>query len=283
MPRDHYIPRFILRNFTDQNGHFYCVRKEDKLIFKTSPHNFFLEKDLYTENLEDGTKSTQIETELSQIEGEFSEEINKIIDAARSESNLALDPSDEEKLLRFINCQINRHPYNEELLRIAYQNPEALQTQIEHELGRPLNKEELNKFKDPCLVVRGAFLHSINVPDYDPASWMRYLKQKRIGIYRVRQNAGEFVIGDKQIVIGTSKTRDTNLGNLRIWLLYPISHDVGVVWGLMDEEPKLDTIADSRWVDDINKESFRISRFIAGRSKHQLQSLLNQSLRSDFS
>lgn len=274
--RHHYIPQFILRNFTDECGKLHCFNKETRKIFSTSPAEVFAINNLYTQ-YGDGATSTQVETELSQIEEKFSRVIGKIIEAARLESDPELESSDEDVLRQFIDCQINRHPYNRELLEKGLQEPERLQSCIEDSLNRPLNNSECNYLYNAHEnnFAQNVFAVTSNVSNDSSASWMPYLKQKQIGICKVRQSTGEFVIGDRQIVRIPSETGDTNFANPGVWLLYPISYDVGVVlWGLM--ERKLNIFGDPRWTIDINKESFSTSQLIvAGRSKHQIQSLLN--------
>lgn len=73
------------------------------------------------------------------------------------------------------------------------------------------------------------------------------LRQRRVGICKLGKNAGEFLIGDKQIVIIPSETG--------VWLMYPISYDVGILWGLMDGEKKHVVFNDPRWVVDIGMVS----------------------------
>ncbi len=274
--RHHFIPQFILRNFTDKEGKLHCFDKERGGFFSTSPANVFLGKNLYTKD-EDGKKLTHVENGLSQIEGAFSEKIKQIIEAARSERYLELKPADEDLLRRFIDIQLGRHPYNQEILKRGLRDPERLEPHIERALGRPLSEEEQKilynaQENDSAQTI---FLDQVNVSDDDPSSWMPALRERRIGICKVAQNAGEFVIGDKQIVIIPSKTGDKNLRNPDVRLLYPISYDVGILWGLMDWERKLMIFDDPRWAEDINKETFRSTdRIVAGRSEHQIQSLL---------
>lgn len=278
--RHHYIPQFILRNFADDESYLHCIAKHspEHKYFRTTPKNVFLETNLYTEFSEDGTRSTQAETKLSQIEGKFSEVITKIVEAVRSGGDPAVEPSDEDVLREFINLQINRHPEIKETLRNLCQRPGTLQSYVERWLGRPLNNAELealNEFRGNRLADR-VFTDTMNVPDDAPGSWMPDLKQQRIGICKIGEGAGEFVIGDKQIVIIPSETGDRNLMSPGVWLLYPISYDVGVLWGLMDWEKKRIIFADPRWVCDINQESFRTSQsIVAGRSERQIRLLLS--------
>lgn len=276
--RNHYIPQFILRNFTDDNGMLHCFNKETGQTFCSSPANVFAMTWLYANRLEDGTVSTQVETELSQIEGKFSGVINKVIEAARSESNLRLEPSDEEELREFINCQITRHPYNLKLLKKGLREPERLQPHIEQNLNRTLSGPERNVLYNAqeTDLARNVFLSQINVPDDDLSSWMRALRQGRIGICKVEKNAGEFVIGDRQVVLIPSETGDTNLRNPRVRLLYPISYDVGILWRLRDWEQRPIIFSDSQRMCDINKMAFETSELlIAGRSEVSVRKSFN--------
>lgn len=275
--RHHFIPQFILRNFADQEGKLYCYDKERGRFFSTSPANVFSRKHLYTKD-EDGKKLTHVENDLSQIEGKFSEKISQIIEAARSERYLELKPADEDLLRRFIDIQLGRHPYNQEILEKGLRDPKRLEPHIERQLNRSLSEEERKILYNAQEndFAQTIFLDQVNVSDDDPSSRMLVLRERRIGICKVAQNAGEFVIGDKQVVIIPSKTGDKNFRNPDVRILYPISYDVGIVWGLMDWNPKFCTCDDPQWIKDRNKETVRSTdRIVAGRSEHQIKLLLN--------
>ena len=87
IPKDqHYIPRMLLKRFTDKEGNLYCYDKRhpDKGVRKRAPKNLFFVRHLYTQVAEDGTQDALVETEfLAVLESQASPVIEKIISAAR--------------------------------------------------------------------------------------------------------------------------------------------------------------------------------------------------------
>ena len=56
--RHHFIPQFILRNFTNDDGYLYCYSKQARRMFKSPPSNVFLKKHLYSQRDERGKKNS---------------------------------------------------------------------------------------------------------------------------------------------------------------------------------------------------------------------------------
>lgn len=75
--RHHYIPQFILRNFTDENGQLvYWDIKENKLE-KRNPRSVFMNWNMYRDEQNHKENPTEIESLLSVFESEIAELINK--------------------------------------------------------------------------------------------------------------------------------------------------------------------------------------------------------------
>ena len=87
IPKDHhYIPRMLLKLFTNQEGILYVYDKSrpDKGVRKRDPKNLFFKRHLYTQVAGDGTRDVSVETEfLSPLESDASPVIEKIVGAAR--------------------------------------------------------------------------------------------------------------------------------------------------------------------------------------------------------
>ena len=142
-----------------------------------------------------------------------------------------------------------------------------------------MDEGELKKFNNPNERDRMAddiFLETINTSGNDRGPLMRELKKKHIGIVRVSTNAGEFVIGDMPMVRIPSTRGAKYLGTPGVYLLYPISWDMAVIWGLMDGDQRLKTFDDPRWTLDINDTLIRQSHTIVGRSERLIRSTVEQ-------
>ena len=260
----HYIPRLILRNFVNDNQKLHCFRKESGSRFVASPKNVFAVNNLNTDIKE---------TELSQFEGSLGPVVNKIIKESQTFADIVLSSSEEELLQKFIDIQIIRHPSIRDLIRTHF-GTEDLQQEIEHQMNRPMNSAERESFYDPSNA-DSVFTSSINSSESNPGSFLTVLKQRRIGIVRLLQTAGELVIGDKPFILFSSRNQCINSRSPGDWLLYPISWNVGIIWGLEDNDEKLRSFDDSRWVSDINRQIFHQSQTIAGRSENVICSVLN--------
>ena len=68
--RQHYIPRMLLRNFTNEKGRLYFFDKRfpEKKVLESVPANLFIENHLYTHYDESGGKDVRIEKLLSDID-----------------------------------------------------------------------------------------------------------------------------------------------------------------------------------------------------------------------
>lgn len=76
--REHYIPQFILRNFSiDKFDNTYFYSKKDKKIHKKYIKNIFMEMNLYDDVSTDNTNPRQLEEDLSKYEKEIAELLKK--------------------------------------------------------------------------------------------------------------------------------------------------------------------------------------------------------------
>ena len=264
----HYIPQFILRNFVNDNQKLHCFRKESGSRFMASPQNVFAENNLYTDIKE---------IQLSQFEGSLSPVVNKIIKESQTFADIVLSSSEEELLQKFFDIQIIRHPSMRDLIHTHFGTID-LQQEIEKQSNRPMNSAERELFYDLSNADR-VFTSTIDSSENNPGSFLNVLKQRRVGIVRLMQTAGELVIGDMPFILFSSRNRCINSMSPGDWLLFPISWNVGIIWGLEDSDEKLRTFDDSRWASDINLKIFHQSKIIAGRSENVICSVLNLSER----
>lgn len=75
--RHHYIPRFILRKFNDDNGLVYYWNIKKKRLQKKNVKNIFLNIDMYRDESLHKDDPTQIETKFSVFEKEIAELIKE--------------------------------------------------------------------------------------------------------------------------------------------------------------------------------------------------------------
>ena len=118
-PRQHhYIPKFLLENFTNNNGYLWTAYRPARKVFQTTPHNLFKEKDLYVSHdispssskLQYSTDYATREGELSKLEGLAAPIVNKIIVSARQEHCPNLSDEETRKFMEFFLSVYRRNP-----------------------------------------------------------------------------------------------------------------------------------------------------------------------------
>ena len=76
--KHHYLPRYYLKGFTNNDNHFYVYDKQTDNIFLSSPDDTFFENHLNTATLRDGSKSDFLEDMYAEEENEFWEYLDNI-------------------------------------------------------------------------------------------------------------------------------------------------------------------------------------------------------------
>ena len=97
--KHHYIPRFILKNFNDENGQVNYWSLANNKIEKRNIKSVFMNIDMYRDEELNKDDPTQIESKFSVFEGEIAELIaNKIL----NKSEIVINRRELEKLRIFI-------------------------------------------------------------------------------------------------------------------------------------------------------------------------------------
>ena len=115
-PRQHhYVPKFILENFTNEDGKLWAVDRPAQNIFQVTPHNLFKERDLYVsyhispEAQYDVDYATR-EREISKREGLAAPITKKIIASVRQQRTPELSDEDVKIFKAFILDVYRRTP-----------------------------------------------------------------------------------------------------------------------------------------------------------------------------
>lgn len=270
--RHHYVPKFILRNFADNNGKLHCFDKESDRIYEASPRDVFVKKHGYTQQSADGSRSAPVETQLMELEGRASRVTRRIIASARSGCGLGLAAPERDTWLEVLASQAARLPKVQASLQET--DFASVVDNVERVFG-PLSPEVrayVQEYtKDPQAIRRATLGAIIHAPE-GPNILMPILRGKAIGAVVLKAHTEDFVIGNNPILYISSPAGRTDLRAPGVTLLYPVSWDVGVVWGLQTWERDL-TFADSQDVRLFNDLSFGQSEIIAGRSEKLVRSV----------
>jgi len=104
--RNHYIPRFILRNFVE-DGVIHVYDKERDTVQQVSANSSFVIRDFYDDRLEEL---------LAQLEGPLSADLNSIMDSYRLSAPFKMPDSHVLKRCRqLVLLQLMRTPYAKEV------------------------------------------------------------------------------------------------------------------------------------------------------------------------
>ena len=111
--KEHYVPQFIIKNFSDRHGLICFIDKQQKPIkvIKGKPQNVLFQKNMYEIKNEDGTffNRNAIERKFAGIEGKLSLELCRIINNV--ESGKEINGCDDVFLAILISLQLVRTPY----------------------------------------------------------------------------------------------------------------------------------------------------------------------------
>ena len=191
--RHHFIPKMLLRNFTDENGflYFYSERFNEKQVRKTTPDNFGLEKNLYTEYDEQGNKDNSAEKLFAEFEGRTAQIFRKIINAARNGEKPELTPSEKKALDHYIYCQWGRVPDTTDPIL----NRDLKESDSRYRLTREMPSEEQEKFEKEIRVkslIRGVVEPNERI--------LQIFEDKGLAVLVLRKPEKSFVIGTNPVL-----------------------------------------------------------------------------------
>ena len=274
IPKDHhYIPRMLLKRFTDKEGnlYFYDKRHPDKGVRKRAPKNLFYTRHFYTQVAEDGTQDAAVETEfLAVLESEASPVIEKIINAARRGCPPNLSLNEKDIWSKFFFIQFSRVP--DTLGRATDEVRQRVLAEIDLAgQSRPLNDLELSVQNSPETMERHLINGRIQNLQMSPSCEVtEFLAKMRIVVAVIRKLKPKrsFIIGSKPVVrLSFSEGSHVADPNAEVWL--PLSRDMAISFcpGECDKVVS----ANDRHIRAINKSIFQQSKVIAGCSRELIE------------
>ena len=281
----HYIPKFLIKNFIDNNGHLYVFDKKEGKLHKGTPGKTFVRRNLTrTFNFGTGNYSYEAEQELGRIESRAHPVIQKIIECARNDEHPKLSIEEKYAWQEFYHASCRRTPeFAEEMLKLNERFDAALHLAIERLLFQqginPPNKELLDqnpilKSAKPTMMGNTKARFASGDHPHLQADVERFSRETGLLIAVIRQPKRSFVIGSHGVaIVQPEYKRDSAYGG---WL--PIAHDVILAPTSHPEKELLLPLngSNDHIVRRINRASFRQSRFIAGRSEALIRSLMTR-------
>jgi hypothetical protein len=261
---EHYISRFIIKNFADEHGKVRVINKSKRPIeaYSSLPKKLFFSYNLYETRNNDGTffDRNAIEKRFADFEGRLSAELPKII--KRADENKKLNRYQIKCLAQLVAFQLVRLPFIRKLffeanVNITDETERALQTNAMYRIviDSPesafsyLENNEFPLSEDAKNDIRGT---NANTTIYD-------FINNECNVYLIKAETDAFCIGDFPVLIDA-------FTNVRY--LFPVSPRFAIVCALTepDDTEEYDTIryikADT--VSLINQKMIeKAERFIA--------------------
>ena len=211
----HFVPRLILRNFTDPAGLLHCFDKRTKRFYSTTPARAFRKSGLH---------SQQVEDQLGGVESQFGPVVKKVVHQAGQNKWPGLSHVETGALRSFLMIQLRRTP---EFLALYKQL-------IAQQVGRPLTTDEERAIEQVL-----ANSHFLELTDEVETAF----RSKGVGAVRVRGQQKALVIGSHPVAV--SCPNDIPITHPEAAFHMAISP--GIALGLLgDDEDRL-TLG---WVDD---------------------------------
>ena len=258
--RQHFVPRMLLRNFTDAKGRLFSFDKNlpKKGVRISSLKTFCAENDIYTVYDEHGNRDVSAEKDFAVLEGKTAKIIKKIIKAARDGKPPGLTLPEKSTLNLFLLCQCSRVPdWNDPILNRRFEDTFNENSEI-----LEMSRQEIDRFKQ----------------DVRARSLARYIKNPSEKILSILENKGLTIAvaatGNESFVIGSNPVIADRRGYYMFgrirkdWL--PIAHDVAIALSFPRGVENLVKFEDAH-IRSFNEAVFTQSTTTAGNSRELVE------------
>lgn len=274
--RNHYIPRFVISEFADDDENVFLYRKSTRKVAKPNISKVFVVKDFYSDDVEET---------FSRVEGRISPIVRDVLRMCREGVQPTTTPEEVLSCFQyFFLLQLGRTP---QAMRIGVEgiresDPQDLYDEVQEILGIDMSSEDnvrkVEAMREDAIKdaerKRGSKLQSSLMRDLlaDPSRILpdvaKAVKDKGLTIAKAGRSS--FVLGDRGSV-------STAGGGLKLHhpsreIFFPISPDVGLSLAGHRDQVQLVTL-DGSAVRQINLSTMRISKYVVSRSKALLRSL----------
>lgn len=212
--KEHYVPKFYLNKFTDDNGllHIYDLRQ--KKFYSKKPKNICFRENLYETEWQDANPklgkyvlTNNIENEFCRYESGFAILLQKIIAVCTSVQNpnaLILYGEEKEILFRFVVNLMVRNPLNMESLALS-EIPEEVKNSDEMSLFRDIMcKMGLGGADSIYLAAQKKVMLTDEIEGSFPQEYAEYLKKSCFTFFYASNS--EFITSDIPVCLGNDCT-----------------------------------------------------------------------------
>ena len=273
--RQHTIPEFLLRNFTDGSGCTYYFRKveSDASIIKVSPRNVFVERDRNSIIGPEGQIDSSLEEHFSQLEGLACDVILKLLDSIRSDQLPEINTNDRIVLNYFVYHQWTRVP--DVMDGIVRNTPfEEMVEDTKKEVlakGGTVSLREVKEILDD----KERFLHNARVQTMAAKSEkiIPWIEARGLTIFHIRSPGLSFVLGSNPVLRSKGNTKN-DLSDLSVEVSLPIAPDTALaLHGGSPDKFRVHPLYDRQIVRAYNEAVFAQSTGTVSMSRQLLRSL----------
>ena len=214
--RHHYIPRFILKNFKDENGQVSYWNIEKNQLEKRNIMSIFMNIDMYRDESLNEDDPTQIESKFSYFECEIADLIAKKI---LNKDEIVLNRSELERLRIFTTLLSFRSNSRMEQYKNNSFNESTRETLLKYQPDG--NFEELWKRELDVLATCRTYEEIKNSDVIDPIIKLDFTNDL-MGFYMtfVDARGGEFILSD---IYPTLEIFPTPMANIHMNCMLPLS------------------------------------------------------------
>lgn len=273
--RQHLIPQFILRNFTDSTGSIYYFRKEsaERGIVKTTPKNVFVEADVYSLRKEGGQIDVSLEEKFSHLESAASPVVANILTAVSAGKTPMLSRQDRIVLNYLIYHQWTRVsdvmdpitagvPF-EQMVEDAKRRAEAAGQTVSAE-----DEQEIVASRE--ILIQNAKVQALGSTS---SKVMPLLQKRGLLIFHIETSDLSLCLGSNPIIRGRNND-SVSLEDLEVEVIFPIAaHTALVLRGGYPYSYQVRPLSDESIVRDFNDNVFRQSTAVAANSSELLTAL----------
>ena len=271
--RHHYIPKMLLKNFTDDSGFLQFFYRNTGKFCEASPRDLFVKKHLNTQYGDGGRRDNwEAEERLSRIESDAEPAILKIIEAVKMNRFPTLSPEHRAACKRFFIHMVLRNPkHAQQILRALEVDDVTYEAccRLLNNQGIPVPDRQMFDSDPEWIELRKKLLHNSRA---GLAAGINTKLREEIECYIgnyglffgvIREPQVKFVIGDCAVI--RNSAMDDNPFE---WL--PVAPDVAIsIRGTPDKEYLLQLEPEE--VDRVNTSSFAQSPVIAAQNKSDLE------------
>ena len=268
--RHHYVPRFILANFVDAEGKLWVRRVSDGMVWSAVPEDVYVERHRYSSIGPAGKRDPELEKAYSVLEGVTKPVVDKLVAAGRSSQTPAITIAEKAAWDEFLYHQMKRVPAVTAALEKKQGWGERLEAAVERlrERGLVADEETLAEMRSPAGLARLKQNATVKALSADSPLVRILLGAANIEVGTAPIGTS-FVISSHPIAGIRSGILLAKSDGAEMWM--PIASDVAVRVAFDATLRTVPLTTDK--VTSINRDSRAQGEFLAGASKHLIESM----------